>query len=67
MASRTLQHEGNAALTWMVGNTEVKTTSDGLIRPVKGTHHARIDGVVAMLISIALSLAPQEEPTPAIF
>ena len=67
LASRTLQHEGNEALTWMIGNTEVKTTSDGLIRPVKGTHHARIDGVVAMLISIALSLAPQEEPKPAIF
>ena len=51
-----------------IANVDTKPTSDGrLIRPTKSTPSARIDGVVAMLMAIALTLAPDEAPEPAIY
>ena len=68
IASGKIQHTGNECLGWQIHNVEVKPTSDrSLIRPVKSSQHARIDGVVAVLMSMALSLAPEKDPEPAIY
>ena len=68
ISSGTLEHEGNLVLDWQINNVEVKPTSDEeLIRPVKGSASARIDGIVAILMSMALSLVGTEEIKPAVF
>jgi len=67
ITSGTIQHDGNECLAWQVSNVEVKTTSDGLVRPVKGQRQSRIDGVVAVLLSMALSNVNTEEVAPAIY
>jgi phage terminase large subunit-like protein len=68
ITSRKIETRRDECLAWQIANVETKPTSDQrLIRPVKSTQHARIDGIVAILMSIALSLAPQEAPDPAIY
>lgn len=51
--------EDNPCLTWQAGNVEIKTESDGQIRPVKpnsggkyaGTAKLKIDGIVSSIIA----------------
>lgn len=68
IASGTLQHQASKCLDWQIHNVEVKPTSDKtLIRPVKATANARIDGIVAVLMSMALSLVGKQETRPGVF
>ena len=68
ITSGKMYHEPNKPLDWMITNVAVKPTSDDtLIRPIKANNHARIDGVVAIVLSMALSLAPEPAKQPAIY
>ena len=68
IASGTLQHLGNQCLDWQISCVEVKPTADKtLIRPVKSTQNSRIDGIVAILMSMALSKVGEQEAKPAIY
>ena len=68
IAAGTLQHQASKCVDWQIHNVDVKPTSDKtLIRPVKATANARIDGIVAILMSMALSLVGKSENKPAVF
>ncbi|WP_444942723.1 terminase large subunit [Microbulbifer sp. ZKSA006] len=62
-----IHHDGNPALTWMMGNVVAKEVDDGKkIRPVKGDREAKIDGAVATLIAFTIALTGKE-PTTSIY
>ena len=68
LSSGKIETRQDECMGWQIANVDTKPTSDGrLIRPTKSTPSARIDGVVAMLMAIALTLAPDEAPEPAIY
>ncbi|PNQ48851.1 terminase, partial [Vibrio agarivorans] len=47
-----IHHDGNPCLTWMMGNVVAKETMDGkMLRPVKESREAKIDGAVALLMA----------------
>jgi phage terminase large subunit-like protein len=50
---RTLAHDGNAILSWMVGNVQVKTDPAGNIKPDKSKSTERIDGAVAAIMALS--------------
>jgi phage terminase large subunit-like protein len=68
LKARRVAHDGHPILRWNVGNIEVKRDEAGRLRPVKprvvGSHRKRIDGVVALLMGLAV-LARQPAPDPA--
>jgi phage terminase large subunit-like protein len=51
-----LEHPGNPVLDWMVGNVAIEQDAGGLIKPSKRRSSEKIDGVVAAIIALALSL-----------
>ena len=68
IAAGKIQTDRNQCLAWQVANVETKPTSDNrLIRPIKSTPSARIDAIAAVLMSMAVSLAPEAEIEPAIY
>ena len=60
-----LRHGGNPILEWMAGNVAVKRDSGDNIKPVKPHQTARIDGITALVMSIAgyLKAPPRAEPS----
>jgi phage terminase large subunit-like protein len=52
-----LHHDGNPALTWMISNTLAKRDENDNIRPVKERDECKIDGVVALIMSLARAMA----------
>ena len=64
--NHTLDHGNNPVLEWMVGNVEVQTDVNGNIRPVRPEHNSgikKIDGVMALLFMIAVSMANTDGPS----
>lgn len=62
--NKRLDHDGNALLSWCVANTQAWWTSDGkLCRPIKQRKDSpmKIDGAVAMIMSVGLWLHEPEE------
>ena len=56
IASRKIAHDGNPVLRWMASNVTLKQDSSGNFRPDKSKSADRIDGVVAMLMSLELAV-----------
>lgn len=56
-----IEHNSNPVLDWMFNNISVETDASGNIKPSKKTSSEKIDGVVAMIIALALAIA---EPAP---
>jgi phage terminase large subunit-like protein len=50
--AKTLIHDGNPVLRWMVGNTMVKVDPSGNIKPDKEKSSQRIDATVAMVMAV---------------
>ena len=59
--SRRFWHDGNAAMTWMVGNVVAKIDAKEHIYPRKETAANKIDGAVALIL--AMGRAMQAEDT----
>ena len=56
-----LNHFGNKVLTWMAGNTVVKTDPAGNIKPDKSHDTSKkIDGIVAAIMALGVALADGE-------
>jgi phage terminase large subunit-like protein len=49
-------HNGNPILRWMANNMAVATDSNDNVRPVKNKSSEKIDGIVATVIALGLSL-----------
>ena len=58
-----LRHDGNAVMTWMVGNAFVERRVNGSILPKKETPNSpnKIDGVDAMINATAPMLLPFDD------
>jgi phage terminase large subunit-like protein len=56
VVSGKLIHDGNPVLRWMAGNVTVKEDQSGNIRPDKGKSADKIDGIVALIMALALAL-----------
>jgi len=61
-----IDHGNNPVMDWMVSNVEVQTDVNGNIRPVRpehGTGTKKIDGVLAMVMMVAVSLTHDQPPS----
>lgn len=59
--SRRLIHNANPVLRWNAANVAIQTDSKENIRPVKDASTGRIDGIVALIISLAArAMSPPE-------
>lgn len=58
ITSRTIRHNHNPALLWMVGNAIAIQDNNGNVRPSKKRSRGRIDGVVAGVIAMQRALSP---------
>jgi phage terminase large subunit-like protein len=54
---RTLAHDGNAILRWMVGNVVLSQDAAGNVKLNKAKSTGRIDGVAAAVMALAGALA----------
>ncbi len=55
-------HDNNPVMNWMISNTTVKTDLNGNIRPVKSDTNRKIDGVAALINTMAyFEFLPKEE------
>src|SRR4029434_8226137 len=58
LKARRVRHAGHPILKWNVANVEVKRDEAGRLRPVKprvtGSYRKRIDGLVALLMGLAV-------------
>lgn len=59
---RTLAHNDNAVLNWMIGNVAVKQDPAGNLKPDKSKSTERIDGVVAGIMALSGAMAAREQP-----
>lgn len=55
-----LVHNGNPILAWMAANTAIYTDPNGNIRPLKNKSSEKIDGIIAAVIALGLSLVEKE-------
>lgn len=51
-----LMHCGNAILDWMASNLNAKEDDAGNRKPAKGTRGSKIDGIVALLMALGVTL-----------
>jgi phage terminase large subunit-like protein len=67
LKARRVRHAGHPILKWNVANVEVKRDESGRLRPVKprvtGSYRKRIDGLVALLMGLAV--LGRQAPAPA--
>ena len=54
-----LQHEGDEAIGWMLGNVVTREDTSGNVRPVKAQPDSKIDAADALISAIALALADE--------
>lgn len=62
IASKAMRHGGNPVLRWMAGNVSAHVNSGGLIRPDKQKSTEKIDGIVAGLMALGLSMRAHAKP-----
>lgn len=59
--AKKLRHNGNLALDWMAGHTQVKPDVNNNIRPIKPNDkkdsHKKIDGIVALIMGLGAYMA----------
>ena len=60
MRQKELQHGGNPVLRWMAGNIAIDQDPAGNYKPCKARSRERIDGVVAAIMALGISMAPPE-------
>jgi phage terminase large subunit-like protein len=61
LLSKKISHNGNPVLRWMAESTVVVTDPAGNIKPDKSQRNRRIDGIVAAIVAISLSMkAPKQ-------
>lgn len=65
VAQHRLVHDGHPVLRWMAGNLVVTTDANGNIRPDKAKSGEKIDGMVALILALAVHLRPQAPAEPA--
>lgn len=61
--SRSLFHDGNPVLTWMLGNVAARIDAKGNIYPRKGSEadpNCKIDGAVALIMAMGRAIASPE-------
>lgn len=58
--SRKLWHDGNPAMTWMMGNVVARLDAKDHIYPRKETPLEKIDGPVALIMAMARSMANRD-------
>jgi phage terminase large subunit-like protein len=64
VTNRRLQHGGHPILRWMASNMVVKQNAEGYLAPDKAKATARIDGIVALMMAVAVGVRHvQREPT----
>lgn len=56
-----LRHGGNPVLTWMAGNVALYTDSNGNIKPDKARSTEKIDGIVALIMGLALASTTDDD------
>lgn len=62
LKQKRIHHDGNACLTWMMGNVVAKQTDDGkMMRPVKENRESKIDGAVGVLMAFIGAHKPAED------
>ena len=66
VSSRQLEHGHHPALEWMAGNVAVTTDAAGNVKPAKDKSSDRIDGIVALVMAIGMSMAAPEKPKKVI-
>jgi len=62
VAGRTLKHGGHPILRWMASNMVVRQDPNGNLAPDKEKARERIDGIVALIMAITVSLSHRDEP-----
>lgn len=60
--ARRLWHDGNPAMTWMMGNVVAKTDAKEHIYPRKETTAEKIDGPVGLIMAMGRAMLMQESP-----
>ena len=63
--SHKLNHGGNAVLKWMASNVSAELDAAGNIKPTKESRKIKIDGVIATIMALGISLEP-DSATPSI-
>ena len=66
MADGKIQHEGDPVLRWMIGNVTLRTDPSGNIKPDKDKSGDKIDGVVALIMSIGQTMTTQTQKPSSI-
>jgi phage terminase large subunit-like protein len=56
-----IRHGGNPVLAWMAGNVALYTDSNGNIKPDKGRSTEKIDGIVALIMGLALASTTDDD------
>ena len=56
-----LDHDGNPAMTWMMGNVVAKVDAKDNIFPRKERYESKIDGPVALIYALAMYLSDRED------
>jgi phage terminase large subunit-like protein len=56
-----LRHGGNPVLSWMAGNVALYTDSNGNIKPDKARSTEKIDGIVALIMGLALASTSDDD------
>ena len=65
--AKKLHHDGNQILKWMVANTVIETDASGNYRPSKKKSAEKIDGTVAMIMALGVSMQQPTAPAWGIF
>lgn len=63
--ARTLFHDGNPAMTWMMGNVTARIDAKENIYPRKDAPEEKIDGPVALIIAMGRALIDEMRPISA--
>ena len=61
--TETINHGDNPVLNWMAENVEVRTDTNGNIKPIRPEHNAsgkKIDGIVALIMAISLGMVHRD-------
>ena len=56
-----IRHGNNPVLTWMASNTVIQTDAAGNIKPAKDKSSEKIDGIVGMIMGVAMAIAHKED------
>lgn len=61
--ARKIEHGGNLVLRWMASNVSVKRDANDNLRPDKEKSADKIDGIVASIMALGLSMAENRGPS----